>query len=288
MKKKTIIGIVAAIAVVTVIAVGLTQNSNQKDQGTTVKVGTVKQEKIVEKLSTTGTLIPNSTDQLVGTGTVTDLSVKVGDKVTKDQILVTYDSGLELKSGHNGTVTEINIKEGQPDSAAQQGKASIVVADLSNLKVQLGLSSSEAQQVKVNQKAVISSGGHDFNGKVSEKDPVATATASAQGATGAQLGAEVTFDKAPENLYAGFNVDVDITTGTVDNALAIPIEALTYNEKNQAIVYRINDDKVSITKVQVGLQSDTLVEIKEGLKKDDKVVLSPASDLKDGSEVTVE
>ncbi|MEI5992002.1 hypothetical protein A5881_003541 [Enterococcus termitis] len=286
MKKKTIFGILAVLFVGIVIFLFIRGNSGTSDTFT-VRTGEVKKETIVEKLSTTGTLIPNQTQSLMGTGNVVEVNVQVGDKVAKDKVLATYDNGLQLIAGFDGTITQVNIKAKQADTNAQQGKPSIQLDDLSTLKVQLELSNSEASAVAIDQKAEITSGNQTFSGKVAEKDPVAQNTQSATGTT-ASLGAIVTFDNAPENLFAGFDADVDITTNTVENVLALPIEALTYNDKNEPIVYVVNQGKAKETKIEIGVQSDKLVEVKSGLSENATVILSPNSDIKNNTEVTKE
>lgn len=286
MKKKTIFGILAVLVVAIVIFFFVRGNSG-KSNAVTVRTDEVKKETIIEKLSTTGTLVPNQTQSLMGTGNVVDVTVKIGDKVEKDKVLATYDNGLQLIAGFDGTVTQVNIKAKQADTNAQQGKASIQLDDLSTLKVKLELSNSEASAVAVDQKAEIISGNQTFSGKVAEKDPVAQSTQSATG-TSASLAAVVTFDKAPENLFAGFDADVDITTNTVENVLALPIEALTYNDKNEPIVYVVKDGKAKEAKIEIGIQSDKLVEIKSGLKEGESVILSPNSDVKNNIDVTKE
>jgi HlyD family secretion protein len=286
MKKKTIFGAIAVILIAAVIFV-VVQNNSQNTKGVSVRTGEVKTETITEKLSTTGTLIPTDEQSLMGTGTVTEVKVSVGDKVEKGQVLATYDSGLQLTAGIKGTVTEVNIKAGQPDINAQAGKASLKIDDLSTLKVQLQLANSEASAIAVDQKAEIIANDQTFAGKVTEKDPVAIATQSATG-TSASLGAIVTFDKAPETLYAGFDVDVDIITNTANDVIALPLEALTYTDNNDPIVYVVKDNQAKETKITTGIQSDKLVEVKSGIKAGDTVILSPSSDIKNNVEVTKE
>ena len=286
MKKKTIFGILAVLVVAVVIFL-IVQGNSGKSNAVTVRTGEIKKETIVEKLSTTGTLIPNQTQALMGTGNVVDVFVKTGDKVEKDKVLATYDNGLQLIAGFDGTVTQVNIKAKQADTNAQQGRPSIQLDDLSTLKVQLQLTNSEASAVAIDQKAEIISGSQTFSGKVAEKDPAAQSTQSATGTT-ASLAAIVSFDKAPENLFSGFDVDVDITTNTVENVLALPIEALTYNDNNEPIVYVIKEGKAKETKVEIGIQSDKLIEVKSGLKEGETVILSPNSDVKNNTEVTKE
>jgi HlyD family secretion protein len=286
MKKKTIFALLAVVVLVMVIFI-LTQGNAGKSNAVSVRTGEVKKETIVETLSTTGTLIPNQSQSLMGTGNVVDVPISVGEKVEKDQVLATYDSGLQLTAPFAGTITQVNIKAKQADTNAQQGKPSIQLDDLSTLKVQLELSNSEASAVSVDQKVEISSNNHDFTGKISEKDPVALSTQTATG-TNASLGAVVTFDNAPEKLFAGFDVDVSVTTNRVEDALALPIEALTYNDKNEPLVYVLKDGKAKETSIKIGIQSDKLVEVKSGLSEKETVILSPNSDIKNGTEVTKE
>ncbi|MEI5995411.1 efflux RND transporter periplasmic adaptor subunit [Candidatus Enterococcus mansonii] len=286
MKKKIMFAIFAVLAVVLVIFLFVQTNSG-KSNTITVRTGEVKKETIVEKLSTTGTLIPNQSQSLSGTGNVVEVNVNIGDKVEKDKVLATYDNGLQLVAGFDGTITQVNIKAKQPDTNTQQAKSSIQLDDLSTLKVKLELSNSEASSVSVDQKVEISNGDQTFSGKISEKDPVAQNTQSATGTT-ASLAAIVTFDKAPENLFAGFDTDVDITTNTVENVLALPVEALTYNDKNEPIVYSVKNGQAKETTIKIGIQSDKLIEVKSGLKEGETVILSPSSDIKNNTDVTKE
>lgn len=286
MKKKTIFGLIAVI----LIAIGVfafIQGNTSKSKAVSVRTGEITKETIIEKLSTTGTLIPNQSQALTGTGNVVEVHVNIGDKIEKDKVLATYDNGFQLTAPFNSTITQVNIKEKTPDTNAQLGKPSIQLADLSTLKVQLQLSNSEATAVTVDQKVEIKSSNQKYEGQIAEKDPVAISTQSATGSS-ANLGAIVTFDQAPEHLFAGFDVDVDIVTNTANEATALPIEALTYNEKNEPIVFIVKDGVAKETKIQIGIQSDKLVEIKTGVKKGQTVILSPRSEIKNNTEVTKE
>lgn len=286
MKKKSIFTI-AVFVIIAIVAFIFIQGNTNKTETISIRSGKIKNETIVEKLSTTGTLIPNQTQALAGAGNVLGINNKIGDRVEKDTVLATYDNGFQLVAPFNGTITQLNIRDKSPDTSAQLGKPAIQIDDLSSLKVQLQLSNSEAAAVTINQKVDIMSNGQTYEGKISEKNPVATNTQTATGTT-AVLGAIATFNKTPENWFAGFDVDVDITTNIAENVLALPIEALTYNDKNEPIVYVVKGDLAKKTKISIGIQSDKLVEIKSGLKVGQTVVLSPSSDIKDNTEVTKE
>ncbi len=284
MNWKKIIGIIVAVAIVGFIGYNVVNGNSKKDSATLVSQGTIKKEKIVEVLSTTGTLIPNNSQSLYGEGNVSKVNVSVGDQVKNGDVLVTYATGLELKAAIDGTITAVNVKNDETDLSSQTSQPSIQIDDLSTLKVQLQLSKSEASEVKKDQTVSITSGSNTYEGIVAEMDPIATTSTSTSGST-TSLKAVITFNQAPENLVAGFDADCDITTATVDNALSLPIEALQYDKKNQPFVYRIVNGKAKKVVITTGIQSDTQVEVKTGLSENDKVILSPDSSIKNGTSV---
>ncbi|MEG2601568.1 MAG: HlyD family efflux transporter periplasmic adaptor subunit, partial [Carnobacterium sp.] len=258
----------------------------EKAKAPTVETTTVKEENIVETLSTTGTLQPNSTQNGFGTGLVSEVNFAVGDKVVKDDVIVRYLDGTTITATIDGTITALNVKKDQVDLNTQTGQPSVTIDDLGNLKVAILLSKSDANLVKVDQPVTLTSGNTTYTGKVSALDPVATTTTGATGATTA-LGGTITFDTPPTGLFAGFEIDADITTNTAENALTMPIETLVYNKENKPYVYIVKNDKAKKVEIETGIQSDTKVQIIKGLEKGQKVIISPADSLKNGTTVTV-
>ena len=66
--------------------------------------------------------------------------------------------------------------------------------------------------------------------------------------------------------------------------LAVPKSALTTRE-NQKVVFKVVGEYVQLTPVQVGRELGSVTEIKSGLQKGDKVVLSPAGNMKSGDRI---
>ncbi|MGX7420198.1 HlyD family efflux transporter periplasmic adaptor subunit [Carnobacterium gallinarum] len=285
MNWKKIVGWAVAIAALGFIGYSVF-GPKETEKTPEVTTSAVKEETIVEKLATTGTLEPTATQNGVGTGLVTEVNVAVGDKVTKDDALVRYIDGTTITAAIDGTVTALNVKKDQADLSTQTGKPSITIDDLSNLKVSIQLSKSDASIVKVDQPVTLTSGSTEFAGKISELDPVATTTTGATGTTTA-LGGTISFDTPPTGLFAGFEIDADITTNTAENALAIKVESLLYDKNNKPYVYIVKDNKAKKVDIETGIQSDTMVQVTKGLEKDQKVIVSPEDSLKNGAAVTV-
>ncbi|MEK4152719.1 efflux RND transporter periplasmic adaptor subunit [Carnobacterium sp. FSL E2-0243] len=285
MNWKKIIGWLIALAALGFIGFSVF-GPKEKAKAPTVETTTVKEENIVEALSTTGTLQPNATQNGFGTGLVSEVNFAVGDKVVKDDVIVRYLDGTTITATIDGTITALNVKKDQVDLNTQTGQPSVTIDDLGNLKVAILLSKSDANLVKVDQPVTLTSGNTTYTGKVSALDPVATTTTGATGATTA-LGGTITFDTPPTGLFAGFEIDADITTNTAENALTMPIETLVYNKENKPYVYIVKNDKAKKVEIETGIQSDTKVQIIKGLEKGQKVIISPADSLKNGTAVTV-
>ncbi|MEG0781290.1 HlyD family efflux transporter periplasmic adaptor subunit [Carnobacterium sp.] len=285
MNWKKIIGWLIALAALGFIGFSVF-GPKEKAKAPTVETTTVKEENIVETLSTTGTLQPNATQNGFGTGLVSEVNFAVGDKVAKDDVIVRYLDGTTITATIDGTITALNVKKDQVDLNTQTGQPSVTIDDLGNLKVAILLSKSDANLVKVDQTVTLTSGNTTYTGKVSALDPVATTTTGATGATTA-LGGTITFDTPPTGLFAGFEIDADITTNTAENALTMPIETLVYDKENKPYVYIVKNDKAKKVEIETGIQSDTKVQIIKGLEKGQKVIISPADSLKNGTAVTV-
>lgn len=285
MNWKKIIGILVAIAAVAFIGYTVIF-ANNEEEAMSVRTGKVTEETINETLNLTGMVEPGETQEVYGQGTVSDLPVAVNDTVEEGDTLISF-SGVPIEANFSGTVTAVNATEGEPDTSTQTRTPAVVLADLSQLEVAIQLTKTDAPLVKADQTATLTSGDQTYSGKVSKVDPVATSTPSATGNT-QLLNAVVSFDENPEDLIAGFDIDVEITTNTSENAMTIPIEALVYDNNNEPFVYTVENDVIKSKPVEIGIQSATKVEVLSGLSADEMVVLSPSEDVKNGITVTTQ
>jgi HlyD family secretion protein len=97
----------------------------------------------------------------------------------------------------------------------------------------------------------------------------------------------------PEGIKPGLTAQADILTGFVPQVLAIPIQSIVLREKErpagtppqvgeareEAGVYVIEgakeEGKVAFLAIKTGLMGELSIEVKEGLKGDEKVVSGP-------------
>ncbi|MBL8222322.1 MAG: efflux RND transporter periplasmic adaptor subunit [Bryobacterales bacterium] len=91
-------------------------------------------------------------------------------------------------------------------------------------------------------------------------------------------------ENAERLLLPQTNVNAEIRTNVVENALTIPKEVLR-REKNESGVFVLEGDKVRWRKVVLGVASVTRLEVKEGLRGGERLVLPTDLLLTDGMTV---
>lgn len=278
--KKIIYSIITILLLLIIVFFGIKLIPNSSPTVKTIKTET---REIVDTITTTGTLIPNKQSKLSQSGEVSEVLVKIGDKVTSGQTLASYSDGSHLVSEISGTVTQVNITKGDYDLNSQKGDYSIIVDDLSELKVKINLSKNEAKKVKINQDVKVTSGQTTVKGSVSEKNPTASESATGN----STLNALITLDKTPDDWFSGFDVDTIITTDIEENALTVPVNCVIYDDKNNATLFVVNDNIAKKIRVKTGIQSGGYIQIIDGVKKGDEVITNPDNHLKDNMNVKV-
>ncbi len=122
--------------------------------------------------------------------------------------------------------------------------------------------------------------GREWDGAV-EKRPAEVVTLGTR-----QVGEVLcTIENRDRELVPGTNVNAEIRTNVVENALTIPKETLR-RESNALGVYVLKGGRVRWTKVKSGASSMTRAAILQGLQGGDAVALPTEQSLKDGERVT--
>ena len=196
-------------------------------------------------------------------------------------------------SSIDGVVTECSVEPGTQTSALQTG---IKVENLNELSVIISLGEYDVHKVSVGLPATIKTAYGTYTGEIVSIAPTATEKSSSSvldsvGSmagisglssltnTGAGVECVVKVNEPDDNIIAGFEANVEISTGTYNGVPTVPIESIIL-EKEGTYVYKYNeaDETVTKTKIETGATSDTSYEIKSGLSIGDKIVSTPASD----------
>jgi HlyD family secretion protein len=140
------------------------------------------------------------------------------------------------------------------------------------------------QEVRITGDAIDKS--REVNGTVKSISPVAVVNTTSSG-NETVVEVLITVNDAGDILKPGLNVTCEISTVNRKDALLAPMEAITPDKDDNNMVFVVDEKTMTMMqkKVTVGLNSDMNVEILEGLKEGDLVVIDPQPAYKDGSRV---
>ena len=186
-----------------------------------------------------------------------------------------------LTAERSGTVLTVEAEKG---TLVTEGAKLVAIGDPSVLEVKANLGEADSGRVKPGQKVRITAAAlpeMEFEGTVSE---VAGAAVINNNNNGQQIEVpvKVSIKTGANQLKPGYTVDLKIITVTDRTALVVPYEAIIAKDgKKQVFAFR--DNKAKLCTVKTGFAGDLYIEVLEGLKEGDKVILSPAENITDGS-----
>lgn len=193
-----------------------------------------------------------------------------------------------IRSPIDGTVTEINIQEG--DNISPLNKL-MSVSDYSKLYISVMVPESYSLRVREGAEVEISGeafqNGIKYMGKVTKISPKNTLVPSITGEGKTYTKAHVALNTPNAIFKPNLNVNAKITINTIKNAKTIPYECIRQDEKNNEFVFLVSENKVKKQQIKTGYELDYAVEVKSGLKKDSIVVINPPDDLMSGDEVNI-
>lgn len=162
------------------------------------------------------------------------------------------------------------------------GTPILSLVDISQLKVIIKASESDAYRLKIGMKVKITSSvypGAEYNGKVT--------SVSQQGDALHNYPVEILMDNnSAYRLKAGTFVNVDFDFPSVKPTLLIPREALIGSIKN-AKVYVAENNQALQRDVTIGRDLGNYLEVLSGLNEGDKVVTTGQINLSNGSPVSI-
>ena len=231
----------------------------------------------------------------------------------------------------SGIISQLNVKLGERvvGTAQMAGTDILTIADMARIEVRVSVSETDIAKVKIGDTATIQADAYRnrmFTGVVS-KVSVSSSTASASSVLStdqvtnytvhvlilpssyADLKANVA--KGKFVFKPGMSASVEIQTRKEPNILSVPVNAVTTRDWPDSVVNKMKNDpnmnanqvrqvvfvldrankKVALRDVKTGIQDNQYIQVTEGLKAGDEVVIAPygaiARTLKDKSKVAV-
>jgi HlyD family secretion protein len=180
------------------------------------------------------------------------------------QLRQSQASTLHVLAGTNGVLQQMQVEVGQE---VTPGTNLARVVEPQNLKAELKIAETQAPEITIGQQASIDTRNGVIPGHVIRIDPAAE-----QGT----VTVDVALDGAlPQGARPDLSVDGTIELERLDNVLYVGRPAFGQAQSTVGM-FRLEEDEKSATRVQVrlGRSSVNTIEILDGLKEGDQVILS--------------
>lgn len=175
----------------------------------------------------------------------------------------------QVRSPQNVTLVWVNDQIGSNVGAGSQ---LAIVANLKEFKVNAEISDSYADKVLPGNKAIVKIGKEDLMGKIGNVTP---------SVKDGQIQFTVILDtNNHQKLRSGLSVDVYIVHGIRDDAIRLERRAY-YNGQGEYDLWVVEGDRATKKKVKLGDGSFDYVEILEGLRPGEKVIVSDMNKYRD-------
>jgi len=216
-----------------------------------------------------------------------ELQAQVNSAVVKVPISGTVVA-ISAVAGSSSSGAGIGLSSGTSIDLSSSGSASalVTVGNLDKLKARVKVNEMDSTKVKVGQKVKITADTSDkeFGGSVESVSPVAVTSGGTRGDE-TTVEVMVALDNCV-GLKPGYNVNVAIMTNERNGVVLVPSDAVTDRQGKQ-VVFVVENGEVKQREVNIGLEGETQVEVKLGIKDGETVLLSPDPTLKEGDKVKV-
>ena len=183
-----------------------------------------------------------------------------------------------LKAEFAGVVTELEAVAGQPPT--ESGKL-VTVESTEKVHVRLNVSKYDLEKIAEGQKADVDIAGKIYEGTVSKIDGMATKNDS-----GAMVvGVDVRIENPDENIFLGVEAKVYVHMAKAEGVVTVPLEVIN-SDREGDFVFVEENGVVAKRRITVGISSDSVSEITEGLSEGDNVIMANGMELEEGMAVT--
>lgn len=190
----------------------------------------------------------------------------------------------QLKAPIDGILLEKDVDVNMPAAA---GTAAFVIGDVTKLELEADILADDSCRIKVGDEVEISSqalGDNTAKGKVIKIAPDAKEMTSALGVNQRRVPVKIGLIDSVNSLKPGYNADVRIITDVVKDTITVPDTAV-FDYQGSSCVLAVENGKAVIRKVGKGIESDDMIQILEGLKPGDKILVNPGNSIREGTKI---
>lgn len=208
-------------------------------------------------------------------------------------------SKTRITSPIDGVVIQVDVKVGETVVAGTTnipGSAMMVIADPSVTLTEVQVDEADIGQVRQGQTAEVYTAAYPDRPLAGTVQSVASVARKMAGQAGLSFLVKILLHEQNSIIIRpGMSVRADIYTRSRENTLAIPVQAVLYDEDTggedeQTYVFVMRDGKAVRRNVSIGIASDSDQEIIDGLEAGERVIYGPYRVLRhllDGDDVKV-
>jgi HlyD family secretion protein len=188
---------------------------------------------------------------------------------------------LSIIAPIDGTILSQNIEKGM---YIQQGMELVEIGDINKIYIESAVLVGEIADVKKGLKVTIENddlGIGVLTGIVRKIHPKAFSKVSDLGIEQKRVLVEINIEQNSPKLKPNYDVDIKIITNSKKDVLMIPDHAV-FEYKGEYYVFVNQEGTAVVRKIIKGIESDGKVEVKEGLKEGEEVIVSPSDEMEEG------
>lgn len=202
-------------------------------------------------------------------------------------------SKTRIRSPINGVVIQIDIKVGETVIAGTTnipGSTMMVIADPSETLTEVQVDEADIAQVLEGQNADIFAAAYPDTPLAGVIQSIASVARKQPGQASLSFLVKILLDEQDSMIIRpGMSVRADIYTQSSEEALAVPVQAVLFDEESeeddagkeeQTYVFVMKDGKAVRKDVEVGISSDSDQEITAGLEEGEVIIFGPFRILK--------
>lgn len=180
-------------------------------------------------------------------------------------------------SGRGGGSSSVKIEEG---AMVRESQTILRLPDLGNMQVKMTVHESKIEQLKVGMPANIRITDREFQGKIvaiaNQPEPGSWFQSSIK-----EYATIVKIDGEAEGLKPGLTAETEVLIADLPNVIAVPVSCVVEQAGKYFAWVVTGPNKIEKRTLLVGMTNQKLIEVSDGLKEGDVVLLNPRAVVED-------
>lgn len=169
-----------------------------------------------------------------------------------------------IQAEFKGVISDAKVTQG---ATVTQGMELFTLQSTQDVCVEANVSKYDFDKGKEGQKAEITLGDKKYKGTVDKVSKIAIPNEKGT----PLIGVSVHIDNPDDDIFIGVEAKVTIQASEAKNVPVLPVEVVNIG-KEGSFCYVVNKGKIEKKDIETGVTSDSMVEVKSGLKKGDQVI----------------